>query len=571
MSVYGIDLGTTNSCIATMDRNGNPQVIRNNADNTDTLPSVVFFENENNVVVGENAKQMIETDGDRVVDFIKRDIGRNDGRQKLTFFKKDYSPVDISAMILKRLKHMADEQGEDVNDVVITVPAYFGFLEQAATRKAGELAGLNVVEIVIEPVAAALSYCARQVQDEKTILVYDLGGGTFDVTIMKMKTLVNEKGEEEQKIDVLVIDGKRILGGKDWDDRLIRHITSEVCKDNGIEEKDLNSDTLQEIRSYAEVHKKKLTTHESAKVRITVDGSKTQVEVTRDEFETMTADLVTETMALVENALRKLEDKYPGTVIDQVLLVGGSTFMPMIGNAVEARFPGIVQMHDPNHAVALGAAIYCDLKVHVTPLTTDPDQIPPPGPIPPLMGTYTEPDPPKEDDEVGPPEQVTSTPEQPGGEITMISPRSFGLGVRDQMGEYVVDQLIKRDDPLPATITKKYRTPSDNMIKLEIRIFESMSYENTVIPPIDEAGEDQKERCNPGDNVVYLGILEMVLPPNTPAKTPIEVTITVNNGEIKVVVVNQITGESQDGTVHYSDLVKSFSDLTSLQIMDDTQ
>ena len=304
MNTMGIDLGTTNSCIAKLNRDGNPEVIRNNADNTDTLPSVVFFETEDNVVVGENAKQMILTDGDRVVDFIKRDIGRPYGRQKLTFFGKDYTPIDISSLILRRLKQMAEEQGETVNDVVITVPAYFGFEEQAATRKAGEDAGLNVVDIISEPVAAMLSYCARQFQEEKTIMVYDLGGGTFDVTVMKVNVGVNDEGQETHQIEVIALEGDSELGGKDWDAALERYFKNTICTENGIQESDLEPEVLQAIRSNAEIVKKKLSTNREAKAFITVEGSRNCIKVTKEDFENMTSHLVDQTIALLDKVLQ---------------------------------------------------------------------------------------------------------------------------------------------------------------------------------------------------------------------------------------------------------------------------
>ena len=180
MSTYGIDLGTTYSCIARLDSNGNPEVIRNNEDDSNTVASVVFFENDSNVIVGQAAKENVETDGERVVQFVKREIGKRDTRT-YEFDGKTYTPVEISALILTRLKNLVEAQGGTIEDVVITVPAYFGLEERSATRQAGELAGLHVLSLINEPTAAALSYCARQFQEDRTILVYDLGGGTFDI------------------------------------------------------------------------------------------------------------------------------------------------------------------------------------------------------------------------------------------------------------------------------------------------------------------------------------------------------------------------------------------------------
>ena len=233
MSTYGIDLGTTYSCIARLDSNGNPEVIRNNEDDSNTVASVVFFENESNVIVGQAAKENIETDGDRVVQFVKREIGKRDTRT-YEFDGKTYTPVEISALILTRLKNLVEAQGGTIEDVVITVPAYFGLEERSATKQAGELAGLHVLSLINEPTAAALSYCARQFQEDRTVLVYDLGGGTFDVTVLKMSMTQNNSGRDVQKITVLATDGDDRLGGKDWDDKLYNHILHACCDDNGL-------------------------------------------------------------------------------------------------------------------------------------------------------------------------------------------------------------------------------------------------------------------------------------------------------------------------------------------------
>ena len=591
MNTMGIDLGTTNSCIAKLNRDGNAEVIRNNADNTDTLPSVVFFETEDNVVVGENAKQMILTDGDRVVDFIKRDIGRPDGRQKLTFFGKDYTPIDISSLILRRLKQMAEEQGETVSDVVITVPAYFGFEEQAATRKAGEEAGLHVVDIISEPVAAMLSYCARQLQEEKTIMVYDLGGGTFDVTVMKVNVGVNDDGQETHRIEVLAVEGDSKLGGKDWE----HYFKHTICQENGIQESDLEPEVLQAIRSNAEIVKKKLSTNREAKAFITVEGSRNCIKVTKEDFENMTGHLVDQTIALVDKVLQKVQNKAPDTEIDMVLLVGGSTFMPMIREAVEQKFPNKVQMHDPNHAVALGAAIYCDLIV---------SQIQPSKENPPVSSEEEEkkiqeqkeqqekeeqlrreqeglaPETPEERQEREEKQEKQRKQEKLLKEwedmnqnrdtiFRSISSRSFGIGVRDKKNQYVIDNLIKKDSKVPSSAVKKYQTPEDNMEKIELRVFENLSMLDNLTPSVDEDGNDQSSLCNPADQVKYLGMMEIPLEEHTPARTPIEVTFSVENGFIRILVRNLVTGSVQPGEIKFSTISDAPSNATSLIVADD--
>ena len=181
IKAYGIDLGTTYSVICTLDGNGNPTVIQNQEDSSDLLASAVYFPEGGDPVVGEQAKSMKDMEPDRVVEYIKRYIGKPDA-PKYEFNGQEYDPITISALILKRLKQYADEQGENVANVVITCPAYFGMDEKAATEQAGKIAGLNVLKIINEPTAAALNYCAREFKENRKIMVYDLGG-TFDLTL----------------------------------------------------------------------------------------------------------------------------------------------------------------------------------------------------------------------------------------------------------------------------------------------------------------------------------------------------------------------------------------------------
>lgn len=515
MSTYGIDLGTTYSCIARLDSNGNPEVIRNNEDNSNTLASVVFFENENNVIVGQVAKDNIETDGDRVVQFVKREIGKSTNRT-YEFDDKIYTPVEISALILTRLKNIVESQGDTVDDVVITVPAYFGLEERSATKQAGELAGLNVLNLINEPTAAALSYCARQFQEDRTILVYDLGGGTFDVTIIKMS--MTEDGGV-QKIKVLATGGEDTLGGKDWDDKLYDFILSACCDENGLSPEDLDAETRQDIRSKVEEAKRKLSQKEKAKVRIDVNGARTEIIITRNDFERMTADLVGKTMNFVESTLQKV----PDVEIDTVLLVGGSTYMPMIKNAVENRFPGKVQQHDPDQAVAKGAAIYAS-----------------------MLGLAVE-------DGAGD-NQITSDGEIAGDDkraelaakftVEDQTPRSFGPGVVDTKGsksKYILENFIKMGEKMPAIATKTYYPIEDNQERVRLRAFENRSMDDALIPCVNEEGEPQA--TDPAHMVKLLGELVVNLPPNTPKTTPIQVTFRVDASGVHIEAINTNTGD----------------------------
>ncbi len=518
MSTYGIDLGTTYSCVARLDANGNPEVVRNNEDNSNTLASVVFFENENNVVVGQAAKENIETDGDRVVQFVKREIGKATNRT-YTFDGKTYTPVEISALILARLKNIVESQGGTIDNVVITVPAYFGLEERSATKQAGELAGLNVLSLINEPTAAALSYCARQFQEDRTILVYDLGGGTFDVTVVKMSMTPNDQGGDVQKIAVLATGGDDRLGGKDWDDKLFNYILQACCDENGLTADDIEVETRQDIRSKVEEAKRKLSQKEVTKVRIDVNGSRTEVVITRKDFERLTADKVAQTMNFVDSTLAKV----PDVQIDTVLLVGGSTYMPMIKKAVEEKFPGKVQQHDPDQAVAKGAAIYAS-----------------------MLGLAIE-----GDAGGGADAQADGAPtEDKRAELAAKfsvedqTPRSFGPGVIDTKGtknKYILENFIKIGEKMPAVATKTYYPIEDNQERVRLRAFENMSTEDALIPSVDEDGNPQA--TDPAHAVKLLGELIVNLPPNTPKTTKIEVTFKVDASGVHVEAVNTATGD----------------------------
>ena len=515
MSTYGIDLGTTYSCIARLDSNGNPEVIRNNEDDSNTVASVVFFENESNVIVGQAAKENVETDGDRVVQFVKREIGKREART-YEFDGKTYTPVEISALILTRLKNLVEDQGGTIEDVVITVPAYFGLEERSATKQAGELAGLHVLSLINEPTAAALSYCARQFQEDRTILVYDLGGGTFDVTVLKMSMTQNDSGRDVQKITVLATDGDDRLGGKDWDDKLYNHILRACCDDNGLTPEEVEAETRQDIRSKVEEAKRKLSKKQTAKVRIDVNGSRTEIAIKRADFEQMTSDLVARTMNFVDATLEKV----PAEAIDTVLLVGGSTYMPMIINAVEEKFPGKVQQHDPDQAVAKGAAIYASMLV---------EEVDSPA----AQGEETSGD--------------TTRAEQLTSKFTVEdqTPRSFGPGVVDMNGakhKYVLENFIKIGEKMPAVFTKTYYPLEDNQELVRLRAFENISTDDTLIPSVDEDGNPQA--TDPAHKVKLLGELIVNLPPNTSRDTPIKVTFKVDASGVHVEAVNTKTDET---------------------------
>ncbi|RKT82986.1 Molecular chaperone DnaK (HSP70) [Saccharopolyspora antimicrobica] len=347
LQVFGIDLGTTYSAIAYVDETGRPSVCRN-TDSSETTPSVVFFENESNVVVGSVAKNSAIIDPDRVVSLIKRQMG---GDAEFEFDGSTYTPESISALILKQLaQDAAAHTGGEVARAVITVPAYFGMQERSATKQAGTIAGLDVIGIVPEPVAAALHYEATTGADDKTILVYDLGGGTFDTTVIRVST---------DEIVVVCTDGDDHLGGADWDLRLRNHLLAKFQEQapDGTEVED-DEEFLQSLATTAEDTKKQLSKAESRAVALRGAGVSARVEVTRAQFETETRDLLDKTVDIVRRTLGTLESKQPGAKIDEVLLVGGATKMPAVAERLRAEFGWDPKLHDPDLAVAKGAALY---------------------------------------------------------------------------------------------------------------------------------------------------------------------------------------------------------------------
>jgi molecular chaperone DnaK (HSP70) len=347
--IFGIDLGTTYSVVGYLDESGRPSVTRN-SDGSDTTPSVVYFESSTNVVVGQTAKTAAQGDPDNVVALIKREMGNKDYRR--TFHGTEHTAPSISGIILGSLARDAEaDTGRRVERAVITVPAYFGLLERDATRKAGEIAGLEVIGIVPEPVAAALHYGITGSADGSTILVYDLGGGTFDVSLMRMT---------EDRIEVLATGGDHHLGGADWDEKLLTHLVDEVVAQLGDDAIRDDEGLLQTLRLLAEKTKRDLSAIETKKVVIREAGKPAEVTVTRARFEELTAALLEDTVRITRRTLQAAEEASPGITraIDEVLLVGGASRMPAVPEILRKEFGWEPKLADPDLAVAKGAALY---------------------------------------------------------------------------------------------------------------------------------------------------------------------------------------------------------------------
>ncbi len=346
--IIGIDLGTTNSCVAVME--GGESTVIANIEGNRTTPSVVAFTKDNERLVGETAKRQAITNPDRTISSIKREMGTD---YKVSIDDKKYSPEEISAMILQKLKADAESYlGEKVTEAVITVPAYFTDAQRQATKNAGKIAGLEVKRIINEPTAAALAYGMDKEQGNHKIMVFDLGGGTFDVSILELGDGVFE---------VLATRGNNRLGGDDFDNKLIDYIAESFKKENGI---DLKNDkmSLQRLKEAAEKAKKELSSTMSTNINlpfITANASgplHLNMDITRAKFNELTNDLVEKTMVPVRDALKDAGLSVGD--IDKVLLVGGSTRIPAVQEAVKNLIGKDPQKDiNPDECVALGAAI----------------------------------------------------------------------------------------------------------------------------------------------------------------------------------------------------------------------
>ncbi|WP_310604300.1 molecular chaperone DnaK [Anaerosporobacter sp.] len=345
--IIGIDLGTTNSCVAFME--GGKPVVITNAEGVRTTPSVVAFTKTDERLVGEPAKRQAVTNSDKTIASIKRHMGTE---YKVAIDDKKFSPQEISAMVLQKLKADAEAYlGEKVNEAVITVPAYFNDAQRQATKDAGKIAGLDVKRIINEPTAAALAYGLDNEHEQK-IMVYDLGGGTFDVSVIEIGDGV---------IEVLATSGDNRLGGDDFDERVTRYMIDEFKKAEGV---DLSLDkmALQRLREAAEKAKKELSSATTTNINLpfitaTAEGPKHfDMNLTRAKFDELTHDLVERTATPVQNALR--DAGISASELGQVLLVGGSTRIPAVQDKVK-QLTGkeASKTLNPDECVALGASI----------------------------------------------------------------------------------------------------------------------------------------------------------------------------------------------------------------------
>lgn len=510
-TVWGIDLGTTYSCIARIDEFGRPEVVRNR-DGDPTTPSVVMFNGPDAHQVGKEAKRQSQLEPESVVQLVKRELDTPEWSREL--HGKSWSAADISALILKALAEDAAKLvGEPVEDVVITVPAYFGDVQREATRAAGKIAGLNVLDLINEPTAAALSYgFAQSNAPSETVLVYDLGGGTFDVTIIRL---------EGNAITVVVTDGNARLGGADWDDRLTDELASKFMTENGNSDDPLDDSIGNaDLRTKAEEVKRSLSDRESVSELVVAGGARAKVTIGRDEFEQITQDLLQQTIDLTRNAIAEAKERGVEQ-IDRVLLVGGSSIMPAVARRLQEEFDFTPELSDPNLAVAMGAAYYAqqaDIKAKVVSglrergvdpdNATDGERAEVLGDIASSYGLTQ-----------AAAQRIVET------DVTNVCSRGFGArlvrqdGDPDDPSDLYIEHYVERNDPLPKSVQDTVYTVYANQSAVELAVYE-------------QGGSDLSKRVA-DNNLVVDGSIK--LPGDDPLHSPMNLSFAMEaNGMLTV-------------------------------------
>ena len=511
--VVGIDLGTTFSAVAHVNEHAQPQIVPN-AESDRITPSVIMFEDDL-VTVGKVAKQNARAVPEQIVEFVKREMGKSREKFSREFDDKQYAAEEFSALILQKLKQDAAAYlGAEITDAVITVPAYFGDAEREATRNAGKIAGLNVLQVLNEPTAAALAYGLDQLGRDQNVFVYDLGGGTFDVTVMKVSG---------SRIEMVATNGDHRLGGKDWDDAIITHVADLFEKEHG-------ENPLEDLHAYQDIQlnairaKESLSRRQKARIVCNHNGKSSRVELTREKFEELTKGLMGRCQSLCETVLGEADMTWGR--IDTVLLVGGSTRMPMVQEMI-AKISGKEinpQEVNPDDAVALGAAIQGTLRQieEVTSGTSDTAA--------------------KEDI----PEAVINRFIGPGGapKVTVVDGATHNLGTVTWEAinkPPYIHVLIAKMTPVPCEIKDTFGTLQDNQLAMRIQVIQGLE-------------QGQREDASIKFENHQLGECTLQLPSGLPAGAPVHVTYKYNLDQTLEVTAEGPDGRTANVTIQRSTL-----------------
>jgi molecular chaperone DnaK len=534
-TIFGIDLGTTYSCIAYVDTIGKANVLPNQEHQL-TTPSVVLFEKDARIV-GDEAKNSAILNPDNVVEMVKRHMGEADWY--FHYDGSDYSPEEISSYILRKLATDAEKTlGMPIKDVVITCPAYFGIAQREATAQAGEIAGLQVHEVISEPTAAAIAYGLQHGRGQ-TVLVYDLGGGTFDISIIAIK---------HDATTVVATGGDHHLGGRDWDEAIITYLAQQWQEQTGSTDDPLEViDTLQDLWLKAENAKRALSVRSKTRIAVPHAGKTVKVELTREKFDELTASLLDRTITFTKLTMQAAQ-KRGYTQFDQIVLVGGSTRMLQVSERLEQEFHLPLRLFEPDEAVAKGAAIYGQrllLQQHIRaraaeiqqatekvaeisnsaariagetqPTTAIVEPIEIPSPILKQAQANIARSLNLEEDIV---QKLTTS------AITNVASHSFGIiatiDYDTPRSRKVISNLVRVNDPLPIIQTKMYGTIENNQDVVALEIMENTE-ETWIVEPEQYTPETE------------IGTVTLTLPPGLPEGAPIEVTFEMNTqGRLQV-------------------------------------
>jgi len=479
----GIDLGTTFSAIAHIDPYGKPQIIPN-AESERITPSVILFDGAN-AIVGTHAKQNSVAEPEKIVDFVKREMGKSKADFHREFNDHTYTAEELSGIIIKKLKNDAQKYlGMEITDAVITVPAYFNDAERTATLHAGQLAGLNVLQIINEPTAAALAYGLDKLDSDQTVFVFDLGGGTFDVTIMRI---------EDHHIRMIASNGDHRLGGKDWDDVIVNWVADEFDKAHG-ENPLLDLQSYQDLYNRALAAKLQLTSRQSTTLVHNFNGKSVKLEITREQFEKRCSHLLEKCKTICEIVMQ--ESRLSWNHIDHVLLTGGMSRMPSVRAMIQdLSKTDIAEDVSPDEAVSIGASIQAILAIL------------------------------NEEDSLGervlPIEVRAQFSDADGGlmRVTNITTHTLGVVLWDdaKVEEYVFP-MIKKMTAIPTEVKNSFGTAKANMKNAVVRVVEG---ESTV----------------PGE-CTELGLCDIELPPFLPKGSPVELTYRYDANQVLEVTVD---------------------------------